>query len=195
MAPDGWERVGSEGVSEHGIFRLRSFRARSPRTGEARPFTVVDTADWVNVIAVTEAGRFLLVRQFRHGIGKVTLEIPGGIVNAGEDPAAAAARELREETGWGGDPPERLGVVDTNPAIFSNRCSTYLVRNCRRLGPAAPDPGEDLETVTLDAREVRRQLANGSITHALVLCAFTWYRERAPRGVPSLDGSADDRDG
>ncbi len=117
-----WERVGAEEVSEHGIFRLRKFRARSPRTGDARPFTIVDTANWVNVIGVTRSGDLVLVRQYRHGVDRVTLEIPGGVIDPGEDPAAAAVRELLEETGWAGGAPELIGVVDTNPAVFMAVC-------------------------------------------------------------------------
>ncbi|GJM45570.1 MAG: hypothetical protein DHS20C21_24120 [Gemmatimonadota bacterium] len=185
-SPDAWEHVGEEAVSEHGIFRLKTYDARSPRTGKARPFTVIETPDWVNVVAVTQDDEFVLVRQYRHGRDEVTLEIPGGIIDPGEDPARAAARELEEETGWTGDIPALLGVVDSNPAILSNRCFTYLIRNCERTSDMAQDPGEDIQVVTLGSRDVAEAIASGGITHALVLCAFAWYRQQQPDGAPEL---------
>ena len=173
-----WERVGDEEVQDFRIFRIRRFLARSPRTGEARPFTILDCADWVNVIACTDAGDCVLVRQFRHGSGDVTLEIPGGVIDPGEPPAAAAARELLEETGYAGGAPILLGSVDPNPAIQTNRCHTFLIEGCVRVAEPSPDPGEDLGVVLLPAAEVVAAARGGRIRHALVLCALAWWRER-----------------
>ncbi|MBZ0269951.1 NUDIX hydrolase [bacterium] len=173
-----WERIGQESVSEHGIFRLHRFAARSTRTGRAHDFTVVETANWVNVVAVTKGGAFVLVRQYRHGVERVTLEIPGGIIDPGEAPADAAVRELREETGYAGSAPVALGVVDTNPAVFTNRCHTFLIRDCERVHETEPDAGEHIETLTMDEAGVRAAIADGRIAHALVLCGLAWHGVR-----------------
>lgn len=170
-----WEREGPEETTDFRIFRVRRFLARSPRTGHARPFTVLDCADWVNVVALTPAGELILVRQFRHGTGEETLEVPGGVIDPGESPEHAGARELREETGYAGGAPRLLGTVEPNPAIQSNRCHTVLLEGCRRVGDADPDPGEDLETVVLPADEVLAAARDGRIRHALVLCALGWW--------------------
>ncbi len=134
-------RVGAEEIVTVDFLRIRRYLARSPRTGHARRIAVIDTFEWVNVVGVTPENDVLLVRQFRHGTGRISLEIPGGIVDPGEDPAHAAARELREETGYEGGAPVHLGVVDPNPAILSNRCSTFLIEGCRRAGELQMDPG------------------------------------------------------
>jgi 8-oxo-dGTP pyrophosphatase MutT (NUDIX family) len=176
MAPERWDR-GREEVDEHGVFRVRRYLARSPRTGETEAFSVIDCADWVNVLGITPDDRIILVRQYRHGRDRVSLEIPGGIVDAHESPAEAAVRELNEETGYAGSPPAHLGTVEPNPAILSNRCHTYLIRDCRLTGGQRLDPGEDVEVTTLPRSEVAAAVADGRISHALVICAF-WWLER-----------------
>ena len=185
MSLERWDRASEEELEEYGVFRVRRFLSRSPRTGQSRPFTVIDTQDWVNVVAVTTGDEIVLVRQYRHGVSDFTLEIPGGIIDAGEDPLEAASRELREETGYAGAPPVFLGTVEPNPAIFSNRCHTYLVRDCRVVGDPTPDAGEDLEVVTLPVSEIGAAVADGRIRHALVVCAFWWFADRGgPVGRP-----------
>lgn len=184
-----WETVGGADTSDFRIFRVRRFLARSPRTGDARPFTVLECPDWVNVIARTPDGSLVLVRQYRHGTGEDTLEIPGGMVDPGEEPARAAARELREETGFAGEEPVLLGVVEPNPAIQTNRCHTYLIDGCRRVADAAPDPGEDLEVEVMPEADVLAAARDGRIRHALVLCALLWWRDRrGGGGMPAGSG-------
>jgi 8-oxo-dGTP pyrophosphatase MutT (NUDIX family) len=174
---DPWERTGGEKVTEFGIFRVRRYLARSPRTGRDRPFTVLDTFEWVNVVAITPDQEHILVYHDRHGTDDFALEIPGGVVDPGEDPAHAAVRELREETGYAGDPVVHLGTVQPNPAIQSNRCATYLIRNAVRVGDLQLDPGEDIEVSTMPLRDVPRAVADGRIRHALVVCALWWHAQ------------------
>lgn len=175
-----WPRHPSEDETDFTIFRVRRFQARSPRTGQDRPFTLIDTSDWVNVFAETTAGDVVLVRQWRHGRGHVTWELPGGIIDASEDPAVAATRELREETGFEGDAPEYLGTVEPNPAIQTNRCHTYLIRNARRVAELSLDPGEDIVVETLPRRELATAVRDGRIRHALVVCALWWADSEEP---------------
>lgn len=163
---------------DHGIFRLRSHLGRHPTLDVERRFVVLDGADWVNVIAVTNDSRVVMVRQFRHGTESITLEIPGGLVEPGEDPLDAGVRELREESGWAAERWVHIGAVHPNPAIQNNACHTILGVNARRVGEATPDDGEALRTVMVDLAEVPQLILRGDITHSLVVAAFFLFRER-----------------
>lgn len=162
------------------IFRILRETAVSPRTGEPHLFTRVESPAWVNIVPLTAAGDVILVRQWRHGIKDFTLEIPGGLVDDGESPAAAAAREVREETGYAGEPPVEIGVVEANPAFMPTLTHTFLVENCRLAGEATPDPGEDLEVVVRPLAAIPDLIARGEIRHSLVLCGFWWLALRRP---------------
>jgi len=163
-----------------GIFRAYRLRSRSPRTGETRDITLLEAGDWVNVIALTPDLQVVLVRQFRHGTRDFTLEIPGGQVEPEETPVQAAARELREETGFAGEGPLALGKVTPNPAFLNNRCHTVLFENCRQVGEPAPDCGEDIEVLIRPLAEIHGIIASGQIDHALVICAFWWLAQSHP---------------
>lgn len=177
-----WHRLGDELLVRYKVFDVRKSRRRSPRTGADIGFFLIDTPDWVNVIAITTADELVLVRQFRHGSEKVSLEIPGGLIDPHEtDPAQAAARELREETGFEAGHIELLGVMNPNPALFTNRLSAFLATGCRRVGELAMDPGEDIEVVTVPVAELDGMIRRGEIDHALVLAAIAFWRARNAR--------------
>lgn len=157
------------------VFSIRQHEARSPRTGRTAPFLVLDTADWVNVIARDGHGHVVMVEQYRHGTDSVTLEIPGGIVDPGEDAVTAALRELAEESGYRPAPGATItaiGCVEPNPAIQSNRCTTVLVDPVLP-GQAAPDPLEDIVVHLVDEAALGPLVARGVITHGLVVAALT----------------------
>jgi ADP-ribose pyrophosphatase len=170
-----WPLVSSTAQGDFKVFSVRKDVARSPRTGLAHDFYVLDGPNWTNVVALTGRKEMVFVRQFRHGTRTVTLEIPGGCIDPGDrSPLAAARRELLEETGYAAPRWRRIGVVDPNPAILSNACTTYLALGARRVADQRPDGTEELDVVTVPLAEVPALVRGGAIRHALVLAAFHW---------------------
>lgn len=158
--------------SEYRIFKTLFVDAAHPRTGEVKRFSLLECVDWVNVIALTRDDRVVLIRQFRPGTNRVCIEIPGGMIDASESPAAAAARELEEETGYTSGQWRPLGTAAPNPAIQNNYLHSYLALDAEPTSAPRPDSGEVLALETASLPEVHAMLRDGRIDHALVITAF-----------------------
>jgi len=157
---------------DYKVFTTAFLDAANPRTGAVTRFSLIQCADWVNVIALTTRDEVVMLRQYRPGIDRVCIEIPGGMIDPGEDPVAAAVRELAEETGYGGGRAELIGRTAPNPALQNNALHTVLVTGVSLVAPARPDDGEVLAVYTAPLAEIHRQIRSGEIEHALVVVAF-----------------------
>ena len=151
MLPKPWDIVSSERRDRLRIFGLRVDCAVSPRTGKAHDFYVLESGSWVNVIPLTPAQEVVLIRQHRHGIREVTLEIPGGIVEPGDSPQEAARRELREETGLAVGRAEPLGIYWDRYFLkgfgWIPTMNFYHIARWRRGEPRAADDAASAEWV------------------------------------------------
>lgn len=169
-----WHTLKSKRVLNHPVLQV-DLAQRSRGGEEPHEFVVLRSPDWVNVVPLTGDGQVVFIRQWRHGTGEVTLEIPGGLIDPGESPKVAGARELAEETGYQAARMESLGWVHPNPALFSNRCYTCLALDCTLAGPPRPEETEQIEVELKPLAQVPELIASGSITHSLVVVALLRY--------------------
>jgi ADP-ribose pyrophosphatase len=172
-----WATIDSKPVGDFRILKIRSDLKRSPRTGQTHDFFVIESVDWVNVIAVTRDNYLVMVDQYRHGSNTVELEVPGGVMDPGDaSPSATGTRELREETGYDGENPLIIGQIYSNPAIMNNTCFTLLVQNCHLKHSTVFDHSEDINTRLVPVGAIPDLVATGKVRHSLVVVALYHYQ-------------------
>ncbi len=160
------------------IFEVGTAKRQHPDRPAPHDFWWVAPPDWVNILAITPDDEVVLVRQYRHGTDTVTLEIPGGQLAPGEEPLEAAARELREETGFVCDSLEVVGAIQVNPAFMTNRCTTILGRGARQTSAQAFDEHEELAVELRSIDAFLAAIDSGEIDHGIVVSA-AYYLMRA----------------
>jgi 8-oxo-dGTP pyrophosphatase MutT (NUDIX family) len=139
-----WRLLDSSYAFRDRWLRVRSDTVRLPGGKTLSPYHVVEVADWVNVVAISEAGNVILVEQYRHAVQRVMLEIPAGHVDPKEDREAAARRELLEETGYGGGAWHALGALHPVASRFANQVHSYLALGVRKVGEPLQEESENL---------------------------------------------------
>lgn len=163
-----WELLSSEYLYRDSWFTARKDRCRTPDGRIVDPYYVLEYPDWANALALTEDGEVLLVRQYRHALGKTLLELPGGVVEAGDpSPMEAIGRELAEETGYTFRDIESLGSIAPNPSTQTNMSHGFLALGGRRTREQVLDPNEEIEVVRVSMEELKGLLNRHEILQAL----------------------------
>ena len=168
-----WEKLESESGPELPLFRVRFDTMRHPTSSTEFQRMVLETPDWVNVVAVTAEGKIVMVEQYRFGISDLTTEPVAGIVDPGEDSLDAGKRELLEETGFGDGQWRYLGSVQANPAFHDNLCHHWLAEGVVPVQAPSPDAGESIRVHLMTLDEIRQSIADGRLRHPLGLSALS----------------------
>ena len=171
--PQRWTKTKRETLLKTRIFDVNADYYRHPVTNEERDYFNVSAPDWVNIVALTPERQVVVVRQFRVGINDFSWEIPGGVIDKGEDPVVAGMRELREETAYTAPAPRLLASVRPNPAFLENTCHYILAENAV-LDPNGThwDHDEEFEIRLVPLDEIYDWIRQGRIQHSLVLNAL-----------------------
>ena len=169
--------MSSRPIADCRVFKVREDLSRRLSDNAESTFFVIESPDWVNVFALTTDREVVLIEQFRHGTGSLIAEIPGGMVDEGEEPKTAAIRELAEETGYVAGRIMKIGESFPNPAIQNNKIHHFLALDCKKTGDAAFDDHESIATRLIPLHEVEDLVHNGTITHSLAVTAL-YYAQR-----------------
>lgn len=168
-----WQKLDSEVGPEIPLFGVRLDRMRHPTSLAEFQRVVLEAPDWVNVVAVTTDGKIVMVEQYRFGVGELTIEPVGGMIDEGEESLEAAKRELLEETGFGDGNWRYLGSVQANPAIHDNLCHHWLVEDVSLVQAPTPDDGEAIAVHLMTLDEVKQAIADRQLLHSLGLSALS----------------------
>ena len=169
----GWELLRSETGPSLILFQARFDWVRNPRSGKSMKAIILEASDSVNVVALTAGGKIVVVRQYRFGVGQITVEIPAGLVEPGETPEQAVRRELEEETGYTSANWKYLGSVQTNPAFLNNHCHQWLAVDAVKTRPTQLDEHEEIDVGELSLDQVKQEIKAGRMRNALTLLCLS----------------------
>ena len=170
-----WRTLSSEYLIRRPWLTARRDCVRLPDGRINDEYYLLEYPDWVNVIAVTTEGLFVMIEQYRHGIDEVITELCAGVVEAGEETEAAARRELLEETGYSGGRWRLLNVICQNPSTCNNFTYCYLAEGVTLTSPQMLDATEDIAVRLMTEREIRNLLLNDGMKQALMATPLWHY--------------------
>jgi len=170
-----WEIISSEYLIRRPWLTARRDHVRLPTGVENPEFYILEYPDWVNVIAITRKGEFVMIRQYRHGLGETRYELCAGVSEEGEDPIDSARRELLEETGYGGGEWQLWMTISANPSTTTNLTYCYLATNVELMSTQQLEETEDITVHLLTEKEVKALLVNDEIRQALMAAPLWKY--------------------
>jgi 8-oxo-dGTP pyrophosphatase MutT (NUDIX family) len=166
-----WKKLTEKILYKNKYFNLKQECCEMPNGTIVPAYFIIDIKDWVNIVAITKDKKIILIEQYRHALGEVMLEIPGGAIDGDESPQTAACRELLEETGFRGKVILEKQHAP-NPALQSNRMWTYLVVDCELVATTQFDEHEDIKMHLCSFVELSGLIDDGKIKHSLILASL-----------------------
>ena len=160
-----WEAESSNTVYQKKWMTIREESCRLPDGSILNPYIIIDVPNFCNVFIVTENEEIVFVKQYRHAAGIISIELPGGMIDEGEEPIVSVAREMKEETGYDSNDIELLFTVCPNPPLESNRAWFYIAKNAKLSHPISLDQYEDIEVIKMTKNDFIKMLLNNEFTH------------------------------
>lgn len=170
-----WEVLKSERLFERPWLTVRRDCVRIPNGQVNDEFYVLEYPDWINVIAITEDGQFVMEKQYRHGLGKTCYELPAGVIEEGETPLQAAKRELQEETGYGLGAWREVMTISGNASTTDNITHCFVATGVRKISDQKLDRTEDIKVCLLGRAEVLDLMMNDQVKQSLMAAPLWRY--------------------
>lgn len=173
-----WKTLSSEYLVRYPYFTARKDKCITPEGKIIEQYYVVELSTTVCALAITENDEAIMVKQYRHPVEKVLLELPGGFIDANESPEIALARELKEETGYEFESVEMVGKIAANPGVLDNFTYLFLARGGKQTAIQSLDHNEEIEVVKIPLQEVKKLLLENKIIQSLhANCIFYALRK------------------
>ncbi|MCD6420125.1 MAG: NUDIX hydrolase [Synergistetes bacterium] len=174
-----WKLLGSRHVLQDKWISVRADICQMPNGRVVEPFYVIEYPTWVAAVALTRSREILLVRQYRHGVGEVTLELPAGTVDEVDlSPANAMRRELLEETGYRGDKFLQIGRFSVNPSNQNNLTIAFFVEDVEKASEPSLDDTEEIEVILLPFCEVFELIKEGKFFNSAHIASILLAAEK-----------------
>lgn len=170
-----WKVLSSEYIHQDTWLTARKESVQMPSGHIIEPYYVLDYPNWVNTIAITKEGKFVLVKQYRHGLRSVNFELCAGMAEKGEEPMVSAKRELLEETGYGNGVWSQYMVLSANPSTHSNLNYCFLAVGVEKIQEQELEDSEDISVHLLTVGEVKELLDNDQIRQSLMAAPLWRY--------------------